>query len=111
VVEAKNPKPQVKRGPGKPFPKGVSGNPGGRKPMPPEHVEAFRATTAEAIETLVEMMRGAEKDSDRLKAIDTLLERAWGRAPPSVEESDDGTKGRSELVEAMLALAKKGGGT
>lgn len=66
------------------YPKGVSGNPRGRPPDPPELVEAARAHTGEAVATIVGVMRNAKRLSTRLRAAELLLDRAWGRAPLAV---------------------------
>jgi len=80
-----------KRGPGRPFEKGQSGNPSGRPKIPEEVRDAARAHTAEAIDTLVELMRG-EDDKLRLKAACALLDRGWGKPLQSIEASGkDGT--------------------
>jgi hypothetical protein len=64
---------------GRPFPKGVSGNPGGR-PRELADVKALaREHTTEAIATLVELMRTAKTDSARAAAASELLSRAWGK--------------------------------
>ena len=58
---------------------GQSGNPGGR-PRELADVKALaRQHTAEAIETLVELMRSGKTDSARAAAASELLSRAWGK--------------------------------
>jgi hypothetical protein len=66
------------------FPKGVSGNPDGRPKYPPELVGAARASTAEALATVLHVMRNAKRLSTRLRAAEIVLDRGWGRAPVSV---------------------------
>src|SRR5215471_688117 len=71
-----------RRGPGRPFSRGVSGNPGGR-PRAALDVQALaREHTPQAIATLVKAL-----DDDRLcvSAAVHLLDRAWGRPAPSLD--------------------------
>jgi hypothetical protein len=73
------------RGPGRPFTKGVSGNPGGR-PRELADVKALaREHTTEAIETLVTLMREGRTDTARAAAASELLSRAWGKATTPLE--------------------------
>lgn len=74
---------------GRPFEKGKSGNPGGRKKKTEEErrvEEMARVHTKEALTTLVTIMkdRGA-KDSARVTAACAVLDRGWGKAPQVVE--------------------------
>ena len=69
------------------FKTGTSGNPGGRpKRTPEEKAEelaleaACRAKTKEAVETILQLMRKADKDSVRLAAAEFIIERGWGKA-------------------------------
>lgn len=73
---------------GRPFPKGVSGNAGGR-PREVGHVrELAKQHTEEAIETLVVIMRDASQPGRaRSAAAESLLNRAWG-APTQHMEMD-----------------------
>jgi hypothetical protein len=74
---------------GRPFKKGHSGNPGGR-PKEAKDVQALaRAHTAEAVQTLVEVMRTGSPDRARAAAAESLLDRGWGRAPQTVEVSTE----------------------
>lgn len=58
---------------------GQSGNPGGRPKEVAEVREAARRHTAEAIQTLVTIMRNGTPDRARAAAAEALLDRAWGR--------------------------------
>lgn len=64
---------------------GQSGNPGGR-PKEVAHVrELARQHTAEAIATLVDIMRHGTSDRARVAAAEALLNRAWGHPTTPVE--------------------------
>ena len=64
---------------GRPFPKGVSGNPGGRPKTIPEVKEILKAGSPDAARTLVELLN-SEKDSIRLAAAQDILDRTQGKA-------------------------------
>lgn len=89
-----------RRGKGRPIPKGVSGNPGGRPKTPPELAEAFRSRTMQSLKVLDKVqddyLRGSYVDefgvehqqpkaSEAIKASEVLLDRGWGTAPQKVE--------------------------
>lgn len=75
---------------GKPFPKGKSGNPGGR----PKTIEAVRdlarSYTVEAVQALV-LNLADESGAVRNVAAQTILERGWGKAP--ITYSGEGGEG------------------
>ena len=73
---------------GKPFAKGLSGNPTGRPRRTPEEVtlaESCRAKTREALEVIEGLMRTSDNDRVRLAAAQFIIERGWGRAPERIE--------------------------
>jgi len=83
---AENSKKTAKRGKGKPFAPGKSANPGGRPKIPEEVRDAARALSLEAIKILAGVMRGAKtRPGDKIRAAETLLNRAWGTPASSVE--------------------------
>ena len=65
------------------FPKGQSGNPGGRQKDEARVAELARYHNLEAIDTLVELMRYGKDDRVRGTASQALLDRGW--AKPKVE--------------------------
>src|SRR5690606_40472321 len=67
---------------GRPWPKGVSGNPGGR-PREVGHVrELARQHTEEAIQALVAVMRDPDQPGRaRVAAAEAPLDRGWGGPP------------------------------
>lgn len=73
-----------RRGPGRRFRPGRSGNPGGR-PREVVHVrDLARQRTREAIETLTAVMRQGKTEAARVRAAEALLNRAWGQPTQAV---------------------------
>jgi hypothetical protein len=77
---------------GRPWPRGVSGNPGGR---PQGLSRATRELVGEDGHKLAEFWYGimqdeTRRDSDRLEASRLLADRGWGKAPTfaAIEEED-----------------------
>lgn len=92
-----------------PWPKGVSGNPGGRPRGLAEVSRLARAYTSEAIDTLAKCMREGEPRA-RIAAAEALLNRGWGRsAPPGEEEVDAGPSAEKEvLIDRLLVALRQG---
>jgi hypothetical protein len=117
------------RGPGRPFPKGVSGNPNGMKQLTPEEKAArlaarklarevalgnmkldmiCRQHAPLAVQALVELVRHCEEPSERRLAAAELLNRGFGKptetqivaAAVGVSVGD----GVNALTEAMAVL-------
>jgi hypothetical protein len=89
---------------GRPFPKGVSGNPRGRPPSGEALAEYIRdlggADGKVYIDRLHAIAIGRHKDTrNRLTAIGTLLERGFGKPPQAIEHS--GNIGRVPDVSKM----------
>jgi hypothetical protein len=68
-----------RRGPGRPFEPGRSGNPGGRPRGWVELQALARTQTEAAIATLARIMRAGKPDAARVAAATVLLDRGWGR--------------------------------
>ncbi len=81
------------------FPKGFSGNPGGRPRDEQKVAELARSYTREAIETLVELMRRGNDERVRGTAAQALLDRGWGK--PKVEVVADGA---GSYIEALRLI-------
>ena len=80
------------------FAPGVSGNPGGRPKDEARVAELARSYTAEAIGTLVELMRHGKDDRVRGTAAQALLERGWGKL--KVEVVTDAGGGYLQALQA-----------
>lgn len=90
-----------RRGPGRPFPRGVSGNPGGR-PRAALDVQALaREHTTKALTTLVKAL-DVEDERLRVSAAVHLLDRGWGRpaAPLDLDAADRVTSVVLNIVSA-----------
>ena len=78
-----------RRGPGRQFKKGESGNPGGRPKDLQEVKEYARVFTKEAMDTLVGIMRkGPTKE--RRTAAERILDRGWGKTEIPITGRDGG---------------------
>ena len=78
---------------------GKSGNPGGRPKDEHRVGELARSYTAEAIDTLVDLMRHGKDERVRGTAAQALLDRGWGKAKVEVVSSGEG--GYLELLRAV----------
>ena len=84
---------------GKPFPKGQSGNPGGRPKVVSQVKELAREYTAEAIQTLVSIMTNKKSPpAARVSAANALLDRGYGK-PPQHITGDEGISYVARLPE------------
>ena len=81
------------------FAPGQSGNPGGRPKDEHRVGELARSYTAEAIDTLVDLMRHGKDERVRGTAAQALLDRGWGKAKVEVVSSGEG--GYLELLRAV----------
>jgi hypothetical protein len=73
----------------RPFQPGKSGNPGGRSKAQIDVRNAARKYTAEAIDTLVLVMRNG-KPAEAAMAANSLLDRGWGKPTLPVSGEDSG---------------------
>lgn len=69
---------------GKPFPKGRSGNPGGRPKVDPNVKEALSAASPVAAARLIQLVRSDDEDV-ALKASMAVLDRVYGKPTQKVE--------------------------
>jgi hypothetical protein len=97
------------RGLGRPIQKGQVLNPGGR-PKEVAHVkELARQWTTEAVQTLAVIMKDeSAPHSARVKASESLLDRAWGKAEATVNVKDVRDVRDLSTAEILAALATVG---
>lgn len=70
-----------KRGPGRPFQPGVSGNPKGRPPLSPALKDALLPLGERAVAALQRVLDDpTAKDADRIRAAEIVIERLLGKA-------------------------------
>lgn len=78
-------KKQAKRDSKGRFVKGSSGNAGGRTKLPDDLKQAFREASPMALETLKRVLLDEDaKDSDKIRAAEIVLDRAYGKPTQSV---------------------------
>lgn len=71
-----------RRGPGRPFKPGQSGNPGGRPRIWPAFREQCAAAAQEALAVVLRILRDRDvPPGDRLRAASFLVDRGFGRPP------------------------------
>ena len=88
---------------GRPFPKGQSGNPGGRPKELRDVTELARSHTTDAIKTLVAAMNSDSAPwATRIAAANAILDRGWGKP----RETVDTTMRGPTLEEIILASFK-----
>lgn len=94
---------------GRPIQKGQVLNPGGR-PKEVAHVkELARQWTTEAIQTLAKIMADESAPHNaRVKASESLLDRAWGKAESTVNVKDVRDVRDLSTAEILAALATVG---
>ncbi len=83
------------------WPRGVSGNPGGRPRALREVLDLARQHTVRAIERLAELM-DSEDEGIALRACEALIDRGWGK-PQDVELVD-----RLAAAEDRIARVREG---
>jgi hypothetical protein len=75
-----------RRGPGRPFVKGQSGNPHGRPVLPDELKQMCQAKAADAIRIAASILEDEEQPAvARLKASEIILDRGYGKASQHIE--------------------------
>jgi len=97
-------------GRGRPFPKGMSGNPSGRPKQDQTVTELARAHGPRAIEVLAEVMNDPKATATaRAMAADRILDRAYGK-PPQLNTADAQQFRRAcDLTDDELAAIIAGG--
>lgn len=107
MLRSGNSRPTAKkRSRGRAFPKGVSGNPNGRPKKTPEQLQleaACREKTKDALDTVLVLMRSADRDSVKLAAAEFVIERGWGKAvQPNEHTGKDGQPIEHRIVAEIV---------
>jgi len=77
---------------------GTVGTSPGRPKVPEDLKQAFRALSMDALNVLKSIMLNPEaRDSDRSKAADSILDRAWGKPAQAIEMSGGITEARVDI--------------
>jgi hypothetical protein len=96
-------------GKGKPFPKGISGNPGGRPKVLGDVQELAREKSPEAINTLSNIMRDAKAPpAARVAAANALLDRGYGKPTQPISQTVARVDPSSISDEELAAIAMNG---
>jgi hypothetical protein len=97
----------------KPFAPGQSGNPGGRPRLPDDVKQLARGYTREAILTAAEIMQNPEETgTTRMTAVNTLLDRGWGKPSQHLTVDTFGDLSDADLraeLAAAIAELRHGG--
>lgn len=81
------------RGAGKPFEKGVGGNPRGRPKLTEEQLDliaACKAKTPAALDVIANLMINGERETTRLSAALAIIERGHGKPEQPVKADVNG---------------------
>jgi len=85
---------------------GQSGNPAGRAPIPPEVLEILKAASPKAAKALVVMIDDPDP-AIRLKAIDMLQNRIYGRPAQTLDAKIETTNVQQAHLQVLLELQAK----
>lgn len=95
-----------RRGPGRPFRPGQSGNPSGRPKMSEDVREMLKAATPKAVKLLVSVMDDdGQKTALRMDAAKTIIERVYGKPLQPIDSTISGglDVGLSDVDRQLLA--------
>jgi hypothetical protein len=99
-------------GKGRPFPKGVSGNPGGRPKVLGDVQELAREQSPQAINTLAKIMNDEKTPpAARVAAANALLDRGYGKPTQPISKTVAKVDPSSMSDEELAAIAKNGAET
>jgi hypothetical protein len=97
-------------GKGKPFPKGVSGNPGGRPKVLGDVQELARQKSSEAITTLANIMHDDKAPpAARVAAANSLLDRGYGKPTQPISQTLAKVDPSSISDDELAAIVMNGG--
>lgn len=105
VAVADGSKPERKNGPGRPFAKGESGNPGGMPKAIAEVRRQLRELLPEATETLRKLLKD-ESGKVRIMAVREVYDRTMGKPAQPITGED----GKPIIVDISAMLERLAGG-
>lgn len=91
-MKAENSKQTAKKPRGTPFPKGKTGNPGGRPKRTPEELDlvaACKAKTPAALVVIERIMTTGENERNQLAAATAIIDRAYGKPTQPIAGDPD----------------------
>ena len=88
------------------FPKGVSGNPGGRAPMPEEIRQIFEAAVPHAARTLVRLI-DAEDPKVGITACNIILDRLYGKPAQQINADVKSTSIGEAHIRALQEINER----
>lgn len=107
MAGSSTPKPKKRRGPGRPFQKGQSGNPSGRQHIPAEVIELARSYAPEAIDRLAYWMRADDPRASPSASI-ALLNRGYGMPSQDMGFLDkDGNRTNPPIPAVSIVIDRK----
>ena len=81
----------------------MSGNPNGRKKLPDEVKEMFKAATPAACQLLIDMMEDSEQKPElRVDCANKIIERVYGKPTQGIDADIDA----KSLFEVMIKVIK-----
>src|SRR6185369_2991219 len=106
---AENKQEQPMPGKGRPFPKGISGNPGGRPKVLGDVQELARQKSPEALTTLANIMHNEKAPpAARVAAANALLDRGYGKPTQPISQTLAKIDPSSISDEDLAAIAMNG---
>jgi hypothetical protein len=92
------------------FPKGKSGNPGGRAKKTPEEfelIEACKLKSPAALQTILTIMESGDGDKVRLSAAQYVIDRGYGKAKQEQDVNVSGEIGIRNIRVEFVDAAKR----
>jgi hypothetical protein len=107
MKDNKQNKAEIKRESDGKFIKGNSPKSPGRPLIPQEVKDMCRGYTLEAIETAISIMQNKKaQNKDRLKALEIILDRGYGKASQAITGGEGGEKPVQFTLEAFVKMMK-----
>lgn len=89
---------------GRPFSKGVSGNPGGRAKSFGNFIREQTNDGKELVELALRLLRKSRKDQTRMEALKWLADRGWGKAVEVLKDERPNTSLHLHIVRVLEGI-------